>query len=53
MSHSHTPAATTCPGPTLVLPTNAAYYAKHSNDLAQVFKHQLFHSYYYLTEKLP
>ncbi len=40
-------------GPTVVLPADAAYYAKYPNDPASVFRHHLFQPYYYLAEKLP
>jgi hypothetical protein len=40
-------------GPTIVLPADAAYYAKYPNDPKQLFRHHLFQPYYYLAEKLP
>lgn len=40
-------------GPTVVLPADAAYYARYPDDPAKLFRHHLFQPYYYLAEKLP
>lgn len=40
-------------GTSIVLPADAAYYAKYPDDPAQLFKHHLFQPYYYLAERLP
>jgi len=40
-------------GPPVVLPADAAYYAKFPNNPSQLFLHHLFQAYYYLAERLP
>ena len=40
-------------GPTLVLPVDAAYYAKYPDSPAHLFRHHLFQPYYELAERLP